>query len=81
MGTANSSKITAVARGYPGNPITGAIPARWAAYSVGRLIAARLRPLRVAEQRRVTRPHRDAGHGDAADLGEHGGGVIAAPPA
>ncbi len=28
MGTANSSKMTAVASGYPGNPMTGAIPAR-----------------------------------------------------
>ncbi len=29
----------------------------------------------------MTGAHRDAGDGDAADLGEHGGGVVAAPPA
>ena len=32
QGTANSSKMTAVASGYPGSPMTGAIPAQWSGW-------------------------------------------------
>ena len=78
MGAANSSKITAVASGYPGRPMTGAIPARWPARQddgpalapagVARLAVPRLGPLRMAKERGMTRADRDARHGDAADL-------------
>jgi len=38
-------------------------------------------PFDVAEQRRVTGADRDAGHRDAADLGEHRRRVVTAAPA
>jgi hypothetical protein len=42
---------------------------------------AGLGPLGVAEEGGMPGADRDARHRDAADLGEHGGGVVAAPPA
>ena len=84
IGTANSSKTTAVASGYPGKPITGATPDRWRRTrrpGLPGMAVADLGPLGVAEQRGMTGPDGDAGHRDAADLGEHRGGVVAAPPA
>ena len=83
----NSSKTTAVASGYPGKPITGA--------NTGPVVGAARRPglpggggrladlgsLGVAEQRGMAGADGDAGHRDAADLGEYRGGVVAAPPA
>ena len=57
--------------------MTGAIPARPLAADRAALPGL----LGVAEQRRVAGPDRHAGDGDAADLGEHGAGVVAAAPA